>query len=129
MPTIIEEILEKYNLKKTQQEGIEKFFKLQDPQKRREVFENLPGAKISKLVVEYSEGKISLEDLSSRLKKELNISDKKAEEIAEELKKSFPVFIKPPEEKELPPEIKPPVGPVEKPKPLRKTDIYREPIG
>lgn len=137
---IIEKILEKYGLQKKQEEGIEKIFLSQAPEERREIFENLPGSKISRLVREYAFGKISLKDMPSIFKKELNITEEKAQEIVKELEKNLLSFIKikPEKEKELPKtspiKPKPPIIPAEKPdvppKPEapKKPDIYREPI-
>lgn len=131
---IIEKILKKYGFWKIQWEGIDKFFESKVPTDRRNVFESLPGYKISKLVRKYAEGEISLENLPSFLEKELNISSQKAKNIAEELERKLLAFVKPIEKRKfLPPKISPPetkpmaAPPVEKPRPPRKPDIYREP--
>lgn len=130
---IIEKILEKYDFKKAQDEGIEKFFASRIPKERKEIFENLPGSQISNLVREYAEGKVSLENLPLLLKERLNIPREKAKKIAEELEKKLLILIRPAEEKKLPPrippiEVKQTVSPLEKPKPPQKPDIYQEPI-
>jgi hypothetical protein len=142
---VIEEILKKYyKLANAQEEGIEKILQSKNSQERKEIFENLPGTKISKLVREYAEGKVSLKDFTSRLEEEINIiSKKEAKQIAEELEKTLLVRIKPvkkeikkegvPSPKIPPTEVKPPVIPLEEPEPEKpevppKPDIYREPI-
>lgn len=133
---IIEKILKEYGLAKTQEEGIEKIIQSKDFQERLEIFENLPGTKISRLVKEYAEKKVSLENISTRLEKELNISERKAKQIAEELEKSLFIFIKPIKKEELPPaEVKPEfvpseekIIPEEETKPSPRKDTYREPI-
>ncbi len=118
MPIIIKKILEKYNLQKAQEKGLEEFFKSQSSEERTRVFNNLPGTKISKLVVEHDEGRISLEDLPFYLKEALNISEKEANEIAEELENKIltPARPRPAIEERKP---------VEEPK---KPDTYLEPI-
>ena len=136
---VIEKILEKYGLAKIEEEGIEKIVEsfvrpTMDVKKRVEILENLPGAKISKLVKEYAEGKVSLENLYLRLEEELNISKKEAKQIAEELEKTLLIFIKTIKEKGVPsseiplPEAEAPTILSEKPKAPPKKDVYREPI-
>ncbi|MBL7150263.1 MAG: hypothetical protein ISS84_01425 [Candidatus Pacebacteria bacterium] len=137
---VIEELLERCGLMKIQKEGIEKIVEsfvrpTIDVKKRVEIFENLPGTKISKLVREYTERKVSLENLPLRLEKDLNISEKEAKQIAEGLEKKLLILIKPIGERKLPPsEIPLPEAEAstilsEKPKIPPKKDIYREPIG
>ena len=139
---VIEKILEKYGLAELQQEGIAKISKLGDFNKASELLENLPGTKISRLVKDYAEGKVALETLPLLLEKELNISEKEAEEIARDLEKTLLIFIKQApveevsaEEKETEPqaipisEEEPEITISEKPGTPPKKDIYREPIG
>ena len=91
---IIEKILEKYGLKEQQEEGVRKFFDSQIPTKRKEIFENLPGFKISKLLKECAEGEVSLIDLSRELEQRLNIALKEAKQMEDDLQKTILNFIK-----------------------------------
>jgi len=133
---IIGKILEKYGLAAEQKKGLEKFMNSKTSQERIEFFENLPGRKMAKLVRDYAEGKVSLENLPLLLEKELNVSEKDAKEISKDLEKTLLVFIKqgPVEEKEMAPrtvpisEEEPEITIPEKPKIPSKKDIYREPI-
>lgn len=128
---IIEKILEKYGLAAKQREGIEKFINSDLP---IEALEDLPGSKISKLVKDYGEKKISLEGLPILLEKELNVSEKEAKEISKDLEKTLLVFIKqaPIREKEaetqaipIPKEESEITIPEESKTPSKK-DVYRE---
>ncbi len=133
---VIEKILEKYGLINEEEKGIEKFINSGVAQEKIEIFENLPGNKISKLVRNYGEKKISLEDLPILLGKELNVSGKEAEEIAKELEETLLIFIKqapveeiPAKEKKARPEIiSEPEKKTEEPKISPGHDTYREPI-
>lgn len=129
---IIEKILTKHNLKNSQEEGMERFFESKDPKERKELFESLPGYKISYLVRKYAESKVSLENLPLLLEERLNISKEDAKEITEELEEKLLVFIKPfkersvskktPIKKEFPGSIS------ERPKSPPTKDRYRESI-
>ncbi len=136
---VIEKILEKYGLAELQQEGINKISELGDFDKASELLENLPGTKIAKLVKEYAEGKVPLENLPSLLEKELNVSKKEAEEISKDLEKTLLVFIEqaPVEEvsvekKETEPQVipiseeEPEITIPEESKTPSKKDVYRE---
>jgi len=127
---IIEKILEKYGLVKVQEDGIERIIKSDTPQEKTEIFKNLPGTKISTLIKECAEKKISLEDMSQRLEKELNIPEKEAKKIVDELEKKILIFIENVEEKKLPPsEVSVPKTELpEKPEITQKKDTYREQI-
>ena len=129
---IIGKILEIYNFLENQKEGIKKFIDSKNPSEKMEIFENLPGARIAKLVRDHSEGKISLELISIRLEKELKISEKTAQQITKDLEKTLLIFIKqkPAEEREmLAPEISGTEATLpEKPETLPKKDVYREPL-
>lgn len=133
---IVEKILEKYGLAAEQNEGIEKFLKSNVPEDKREIFENLPGAKIAKLVRDYAEKKISLEDLPLLLEKELNVSEKDARQMANDLKKTILDFIRWEElegkemVQELPEELEEKEETItpEKPRISLKKDVYREPV-
>ena len=83
---IIGELLEKYDLKKQEQEEINKFLNpIISPELKKDIFKKLPGTKISRLVRNYAEGKVSLKDLSLLLEKNLNIPKEKAKNLANEL--------------------------------------------
>lgn len=120
---VIEGILEKYGLKKIQEEGLKKFFKAGATEGKGRILSDLPGAKICQLLREYKEGKLKLEKISGVLEKNLNIPPEQAKEITEELRKKILVSLKPIKKEGVlksPPEEKPP-------KP-GKPDIYRESI-
>jgi len=129
---IIRELLEKYDLKKQEQEEISKFLNPTiPPELKKDIFEKLPGTKISRLVRNYAEGKVSLKDLFLLLERNLNIPKEKAKNLVNELESKILIFIKPvsAEKKAAPPsevpaEIKRPTPPTKKSKP----DIYRESI-
>lgn len=132
---VIQAILEKYELNEKQQEGIEKMSIAKNVRELKEIMESLPGTKIAKLVKQYGEGKVSSAEIPFCLSQELNIPEKKAEEIAKELKDTLLVLIDAQREKikekeilpsKIPqPEIKPSIV---LPKIPPKKDIYREPI-
>jgi len=128
---IIRKILEKYGLAESQKEGIEKFIASENPREKREIFENLPGKKIAKAVRDFAEGKVALESLPALLEKNLNISEKVANQIAKDLEKTILLFIKrgPIEkEKKERPEIPQPEEKLpEKPGPPKR-DVYREDV-
>jgi len=146
---ILEKILKNYGLIKTQENGIEKITESLSspnvkikPEERIKIFESLPGTKLSKLVKEYAEKKIPLEKLPLKLKESLNITQKDAEKMAEELKTTLLDLIKTvkttelTKEKETPsieslksePEIKPSVSFSKEEKSSFKKDGYREPV-
>ena len=77
---VVEKILEKYGLEKEQKENLEKFLESGVGDGGKEIFENLPGFKISKLLKECAEGKTSLANLSQELAKRLSISLKEAKQ-------------------------------------------------
>lgn len=87
---VMDKIIEKYGFKKIQEEGIEKIVEsfvrpTLTIEKRIEIFENLPGGKISRLIKELVEEKIIFEDFISKLQSQLNLSKIKAEELAIDL--------------------------------------------
>lgn len=129
---VVEEILKKYGWEEIQKKGIKKWFKSENSSEKKRLFEELPGSKISKLIREYAEGKIAIANIGLLLRERFSIPDKKAEEIAQELRKKILNFIKPiVEEKEVLPlkEAVPEKKPViksEKPGAPREADIYRE---
>lgn len=129
---IVEKILEKYGLEKKQEEGSKNFFDSQIPTERKEIFENLPGFKISKLIKECAEGKVSLANLPQELEQNLNISSKEAKQMADDLQKTILNFIKWEAASE---EAAAPTGVVElteeeispkETKKLSQKDVYRE---
>ena len=132
--TIIDGILDKYGLRKIQEEGIKKFLKATVGAEKRKLFENLPGFKISSSLRGVAFGKISLENLPSFLEKELKVSQKTAKEITKDLQEKILAFVKIKEE-ELPPtkdiEIETPPSSLEdeeKKKESSIPDTYRESI-
>lgn len=119
---IIEKILEKYGLKETDEQAMNKFFKAKTEEERARILREAPGAKISLLLREYQKGRVKLEHFPAILKLNLKISTKEAEEITEELKEKI-LFLPRPKK------IETPEKPFEeKSPPLKKPDIYREPI-
>jgi hypothetical protein len=117
---VVIEIVKKYNLGPTDlldDPELEKMLnKAKSPEEKVKIIENLPFNKIMDRLEEILRGEISLEDLPSLLKRDLNLSLFTAEKITREIKER--IFSIAPEEKE---EI------LEKPSPTKK-DIYREPI-
>lgn len=110
----IEEILKELNLFQKQQRGILELEKIEDPKKRLQTIENLPGAKLARIIRKLVMGEISQTNLDFYLKETLEISKEEAKEVAEKiLKKVF-------QEKE----IEKKEGGIEK----KVRDIYREPI-
>jgi len=110
----IEEILKELNLFQEQQRGILELEKIEDPEKRSEAMEDLPEAKLARIIRKLVMGEISQTNLDFYLKETLEISKEEAKEVAEKIsKKIFP-------EKE----IEKKEGEVEK----KVRDIYREPI-
>lgn len=116
---IIDELLEKYKLKKSQEEGLKNFVNSEDPEKRKEIFENLPGTIISETVKECAEGKINSDKLPGLLKEHLEITEKEAKKLAEDLenkilaaKQAQTVSQEETQEREGP----------------KKPDVYREPV-
>jgi hypothetical protein len=89
--------------------------KAKTPEERIKIIKDLPFNKIMDKLEEILKGESSLDDLSSFLKKDLNLSLFTAEKIAKEIKER--IFSIVPEEKEA----------LEKPT-EQKRDIYREPI-
>jgi hypothetical protein len=113
------EIIKKYNLGPTEFFGnpeVEKMLSnAKTPEERIKIIKDLPFNKIMDKLEEILKGESSLDDLSSFLKKDLNLSLFTAEKIAKEIKER--IFSIVPEEKEA----------LEKPT-EQKRDIYREPI-
>lgn len=124
--SIVEFLLDKYDLKETEEMQFQKLLSSEFPQEKiDEVFGKLPSVVISRILWDYQEEKIDLETLPSVLKEKLNLSPEKAKDMAKDLEREFLVFIKPAKGKEELPEIQP--SP-EKPKPPQKKDTYREPV-
>ncbi|MEA3292977.1 MAG: hypothetical protein U9P88_00660 [Patescibacteria group bacterium] len=92
---VIDGILEKYELKKIQEQGIKNFLKSKNSKEREKIFENLPASKISKLVAEYAENKTPLSKIKILLKKELGLSREKSEEMIKDLAVKIFVFFEP----------------------------------
>jgi len=118
---IVAQLLEKYGLQKAQEEGVKKFVELIEsriPKGRNEIFENLPGTKISQLIREYAEGGLILEKLPNLLKEKLAIPEKEAQKLANDLEGKLLNQIKPAA----------PAPPPEKMEHPQKPDTYREPV-
>jgi hypothetical protein len=117
---VLAEIIKRYGLGPTEFFGnpeVERMLsKAKTPEERIKIIKNLPFNKIMDKLEEILRGESSLEDLSSFLKKDLNLSLFTAEKIAREIKER--IFAIVPEKKE---------EGLEKPTEPKK-DIYREPI-
>lgn len=132
---IIQELLKKYDFDKEHEESVKKLIVSRNPKEKKEIFENLPGYKISRLVKEYAERKIPITNLLSLLKKELNCPNKKAEELTRDIEKEFSIFLQPKIEisrakeslsrKLISTELKPPDQKAKKTT-AQKPDTYRE---
>ena len=85
---IVNEILEKYNLIKTDKELGEKFSIATTPKEENNILKEMPSVKIAEILRKYQLGTTKLEDFPKMLKENLNVSQKDAEGITEELKKA-----------------------------------------
>jgi len=122
---IIDEVLKEYGLKKSQEEGVNNFIKSVESgitSGRSEIFNNLPGTKISKIVRDCAEGKIAREKLPNSLKENLGISGKEAQKLANDIENKI---IKRIRIIEKTPATPPPQEEVLK---IKRKDVYREPI-
>ena len=135
--SIMEEILKKYGLWESQEEGLDKFFKSKISDERVNLFENLPSSKINTLITKYADGKISLDQFPSILEKELDISVQESKKLAKEIENEFLISITPikekggekiPPTKIPPPEEKPSTPSTEEKKSSPRKDVYRESI-
>lgn len=116
---VIEEILKKYGLEKTHKEGFKRIFKAPTLEERKNIINDLPGAKISQLLRRYQSGELILEAFPALLEKSLNVSSLQSEEITKELKEKILAPSKSITEEETP------KTQLFKPK---RPDSYREPI-
>lgn len=116
---IIEEVLKKYDLWKNEDVEFEEF--LSDPINNENLILKSSGYKLSNLIKKYADKELLLRDVPASLKNEFNLSEEKAEKMAEELNEKIFRFIKPTTE-----------ATIEKPateEPLKKSpekDAYRE---
>jgi len=107
---IISKILEKHNLEETVEKELKKI----------EKGEKTNGEIITELIKKAAKEKLSFQELTSLLKTELNISSKKSEELAKDIRKEILLLVESPE-------ISQP-APSAKKEETKKRDIYREPI-
>ena len=98
---IIRKILEKYGLAERDEKETEKLFDTANPKERAKIFESLAGVKISGLVKEYAEGKVTLIEVPSQIANRLDISEEKAKQIAQDLEKSLLSLTTPRKEKRI----------------------------
>ncbi len=87
VPDTIDKILSKHGIEEDFEKYIERAAEAKTDQKAREIVEDYPGIKISTTLKKIVKGKIKKADLGSFLKEQLNISEEKAEKIAQDLKK------------------------------------------
>lgn len=80
------ELVKKYELERIEKEMEKKISQAKTPHERGKIFENLPTCQISRTVKEITEGKISSKELVSILQERLEISQEKAEKLANDLK-------------------------------------------
>lgn len=122
----VREILKKFELEQAQNDSIALFFasKGKDEEKTK-ILESSPGFILAQVVRDYAEDKINLEKLPNLIKDSLKVTDKKADQIAKELKDKILDFIKPAADE---PTEKPIEKSTESPKPSRKSDTYREQV-
>jgi hypothetical protein len=88
---VIGQILEKYGLKKFEDERMKKFIESifdprVTPEERMEISDTLPGKKLAKIVKDCAEEKLPLEKIPNRIKEDLNITLKDAEKMAKDIK-------------------------------------------
>lgn len=124
---IVDKVIDDFGLRNAQEEGIEKILDSKTQEESMEIFENLPGTKISRLVREYAEGKITVEKMPSRLKDELSVSEDQANKMIEYLQKELLSFIAM-GNKNLNPGEDSREGRSEKIQSQTEKDTYREPI-
>lgn len=133
-PNIIESLLRKYGLE-TMKELWEKFGPIKTFKEKKEFqerWEKLPGPHIARILKEVALGKIGNEKLfTTTLQERLNIPEKTAKELAKDLNEKVLNLVqktfKKKEEVPLSEKIEKVISP-KKPAPLKKKDIYREPI-
>ncbi len=120
---LVRELLEKHgiDLEKRKEEIAKKIKLAKTLEEKVELFRSLPIGQVSKTIKEIVEQRMPIEEMSIRLKERLLISEKKANDLAEDIKKKV-IYGLGLIEKE--PSIK------TKPSSKReaKKDIYREPI-
>lgn len=91
---IIEKIVEKHDLMTRQNNAAEMLIKVKGGKEQIEIFNNLPGNKIARLVADYSQKKISIEQLPELISKELKVDKMKGKEISKDLKENLLIFVK-----------------------------------
>ena len=111
---IISNILQKYKLEESDDEFFDKF----------EKGEKTKGEIVAELIKNVATKEISFQELVSTLKMELNISQRKSEDLAKDIRKEILLLVKKSTEAP-PPEIEE-ISPKEKMSP--KKDIYRESV-
>ena len=98
--SLVMKILEKYELAEIQLKGIKKLLEIDNAAEKIKIFESLPGYKISQLVKEYAEDKVSLNEIPLQIAKRLNVSETKSKQIAQDLEKSLLSLIAPLQKKQ-----------------------------
>jgi len=135
----IEEFVERYGMKKIQEDGAWESFKAEDPKIGAEIFKSLPGAVLSQIVRDYYEGKISLKEVQLILEQKIKLPAKEIKNLAKDMEETILVLVKPRKkevslektlQKKTPISEKPiqkeePISPVRKSK---EPDVYREPV-
>lgn len=91
---LIEEILKESNLWEEHERGLINCVHERDYTKIVEIFENLPGRKLAKIVRDYFLGNLPEENLVPRIKNDLIVSSFRAEDIARKLKMAYLSFEK-----------------------------------
>lgn len=92
VPSIIQDLLEKYDLEEIQNKERAKMSQVKTFEEREEIFENLPGRKIARMVKNIKEGELSVENLPVRLQKDLGLSSETAKKLAKDIEQKILVF-------------------------------------
>jgi hypothetical protein len=92
--SVIEKTLEKFKLNEEEENSLEKFIMSKSPEEKKQIFENLPGTKMSQIIKDYGEQKISLNEIPGLIEKNLNVSKQEAKEITKYLNENLLGLIK-----------------------------------
>ncbi|KPJ56755.1 hypothetical protein AMJ49_04080 [Parcubacteria bacterium DG_74_2] len=162
IPAIVEKLIEKYELEKEFEdervkkemekakdylskagtryllsEKLTEMFEETNFEGKKKILNKLSSAKLKKIIKETIEGKISSQELSSVIQKDLKLSKKTAEELAKDIKEEFSTLLvqkiseKDKKEKNVYQEKTPSKKTIKIAKPsapLPKKDVYRETI-
>ena len=116
-PLIISELMKKYGLRETSEEFFEKL----------EKNERINGEKIAEIIVRLTENKITFNDLTLEIQKNLSVSENIAGKLTNDIKKKILLSSQKTTKKQTIPKEKRKITSTENFVILKK-DVYREPI-